>query len=188
MLGRPLLARRIVASTAPRTACWRRASTRAAAAPLANSDFRPAMDRALELARRAASEGEVPVGAVVLAEAGGVLGEGRNAAGAAHRHAEVEAMEAAVAAAGRRRLDGSTLVVTLEPCSMCVSMAATLHVSTIVYAASSAKYGACGGRLDLPAAMADAGLPHVPAVRRLMEQSAATEAAGLLVEYFRAKR
>ena len=81
-----------------------------------------AVRRALDEARRAGDSGEVPIGAVVLDATGEVIGVGRNEREATHdptAHAEVVALRAASAALGSWRLDGCTLAVTLEPCTMC---------------------------------------------------------------------
>ena len=99
------------------------------------------MRRALELARRAEAEGEVPVGAVVVLE-GAVIGEGWNRPIAAHdptAHAEIQALRAASAAAGNYRLTGATLYVTLEPCDMCVGAMFHARIARAVYGASDPK-------------------------------------------------
>ncbi|MFC6590906.1 tRNA lysidine(34) synthetase TilS [Deinococcus lacus] len=106
-----------------------------------------AMQRALELAREAAAAGEVPVGAVVLSASGAVIGEGRNRSrecGDMTRHAELEALRAACAVAGAY-LTGCTLVVTLEPCPMCLGAALEARVSHVVYGAANPRGGALGG-------------------------------------------
>jgi len=99
------------------------------------------MQRALELARRAAEEGEVPVGAVVVLD-GKVIGEGWNRPIAARdptAHAEVQALRAAAAAARSYRLTGSTLYVTLEPCDMCLGAMFHARVARAVYGATDPK-------------------------------------------------
>jgi tRNA(adenine34) deaminase len=111
------------------------------------------MRAALALARAAAATGEVPVGAVVVAE-GALVGEGRNrmrAAGDPSAHAEMEALRAA-AAARNGRLDGATLYVTLEPCPMCAFAAILARVERIVFGARDLKTGGCGSVLNVPAA------------------------------------
>jgi tRNA(adenine34) deaminase len=99
------------------------------------------MRRALELAQRAANEGEVPIGAlVVLGEQ--VLGEGWNRPIAAHdptAHAEIQALRAAAAKAGNYRLTGATLYVTLEPCDMCVGAMFHARIARAVYGATDPK-------------------------------------------------
>jgi tRNA(adenine34) deaminase len=99
------------------------------------------MRRALELARRAAQEGEVPVGAVVVLD-GEVIGEGWNRPIAAcdpTAHAEVQALREAASAAGNYRLTGSTLYVTLEPCDMCLGAMFHARVARIVFGATDPK-------------------------------------------------
>lgn len=99
------------------------------------------MRRALELARRAEAEGEVPVGAVVVAE-GRIVGEGWNRPiGAADptAHAEILAMRAAAQALGNYRLSGATLYVTLEPCDMCLGAMFHARIARAVYGATDPK-------------------------------------------------
>ena len=99
------------------------------------------MRRALELARRAAAEGEVPVGAVVVLE-GRIVGEGWNRPiGAADptAHAEIQAMRAAAAATSNYRLTGATLYVTLEPCDMCVGAMFHARIARAVFGAPDPK-------------------------------------------------
>jgi tRNA(adenine34) deaminase len=99
------------------------------------------MRRALELARRAASEGEVPVGAVVVVE-GKVIGEGWNrpiAASDPTAHAEIQAMRAGAASVKNYRLAGATLYVTLEPCDMCVGALFHARIARAVYGATDPK-------------------------------------------------
>jgi tRNA(adenine34) deaminase len=99
------------------------------------------MRRALELARHAQSEGEVPIGALVVLH-GEILGEGWNRPIAAHdptAHAEIQAMRAAAAKAGNYRLTGATLYVTLEPCEMCLGAMFHARVARLVYGATDPK-------------------------------------------------
>jgi tRNA(adenine34) deaminase len=99
------------------------------------------MRRALELARQAAQEGEVPVGALVVLE-GKVLGEGWNRPiGAADptAHAEIQALRAAAASTKNYRLTGATLYVTLEPCAMCLGAMFHARVARAVYGATDPK-------------------------------------------------
>ena len=108
------------------------------------------MCRALELAERAAAMGEVPVGAVVV-QADEVIGEGRNSS-IAHNdpsgHAEIVALRDAGQSVGNYRLSGATLVVTLEPCLMCVGAAVAARVSRVVFGAADPKAGCLGGAHD----------------------------------------
>jgi len=99
------------------------------------------MRRALELARRAAAEGEVPVGALVVL-GGEVVGEGWNRPIAAcdpTAHAEVQALRAAAAATRNYRLTGATLYVTLEPCDMCLGAMFHARVARAVFGATDPK-------------------------------------------------
>ena len=99
------------------------------------------MRRALELARRAQAEGEVPVGAVVVQD-GAVVGEGWNRPIAANdptAHAEIQAMRAAAAALKNYRLSGATLYVTLEPCEMCLGAMFHARIARAVYGATDPK-------------------------------------------------
>ena len=99
------------------------------------------MRRALELARRAEEEGEVPIGAVVALE-GAIVGEGWNRPIAAHdptAHAEIQAMRAAAKRLGNYRLTGAELYVTLEPCDMCVGAMFHARIARAVYGARDPK-------------------------------------------------
>lgn len=111
-----------------------------------------AMRRALELARAAGASGEVPVGAVVLRADGEVLAEAANAREAEHdptAHAEIRALRAAGVALGQSHLDGCTLVVTLEPCTMCAGAAQLARLARVVFGAWEPKTGACGSVRDV---------------------------------------
>ncbi len=102
------------------------------------------MARALELAERAAGWGDVPVGAVVVQE-GRIVGEGANVRerdADPVGHAEVVALRAACRAAGRWRVDGATVYVTLEPCVMCAGALVNARVARLVYGAADPKGGA----------------------------------------------
>jgi tRNA(adenine34) deaminase len=99
------------------------------------------MRRALELARRAQDEGEVPIGALVAHE-GRVVGEGWNRPIAAHdptAHAEIQALRAASSAVRNYRLTGATLYVTLEPCDMCVGAMFHARIARVVFGATDPK-------------------------------------------------
>ena len=102
------------------------------------------MGLALEEARRAESEGEVPVGAVVVLD-GRVIGRGRNrviAAADPTAHAEILALREAAAAVGNYRLTGAALYSTLEPCPMCCGAAVNARVARVVFGALDPKAGA----------------------------------------------
>jgi tRNA(adenine34) deaminase len=108
---------------------------------MAEADDERFMRRALELARRAEAEDEVPVGAVLVAD-GAIAGEGWNRPIAAFdptAHAEIQALRAAAQARKNYRLPGSTLYVTLEPCDMCLGAMFHARVARVVYGASDPK-------------------------------------------------
>jgi len=110
------------------------------------------MSLALELAREAYANGEVPVGAVVVGPDGEVLGRGRNRrqeSGDATAHAEIEAIREACAVLGDWRLEGCTLYVTLEPCPMCAGAVINARVPVVVFGAREALSGSCGSVIDL---------------------------------------
>ena len=109
------------------------------------------MGRSLELARRAADAGEVPVGAVLVRN-DEVVGEGWNRPIAAHdptAHAEIVALRAAAGHLGNYRLPGTTLYVTLEPCAMCSGAIIHARVGRVVYGARDPKTGAAGSVMDV---------------------------------------
>jgi tRNA(adenine34) deaminase len=109
------------------------------------------MRHALELARRAQDEGEVPVGALVVLDEK-VIGEGWNrpiSASDPSAHAEIQAMRAAATARRNYRLVGATLYVTLEPCAMCVGAMFHARVRRVVFGAADPKTGAAGSTLNL---------------------------------------
>jgi tRNA(adenine34) deaminase len=112
------------------------------------------MRQAMALAVRAAAEGEVPVGALVVRD-GAVLGEGWNRPIATHdptAHAEILALRAAAAMAGDYRLGGATLYVTLEPCPMCAAAMAHARIERLVFGAWDPRQGAAGSAFNLVAA------------------------------------
>ena len=111
------------------------------------------MREALQLAIRAEAEGEVPVGAVVVRQ-GEIIGRGYNRPIANHdptAHAEIVAMREAAAAIGNYRLSGCELLVTLEPCVMCLGAMLNARVSRLLFGAYDDKAGAAGSVLDLTA-------------------------------------
>ncbi|WP_328564694.1 tRNA adenosine(34) deaminase TadA [Streptomyces coelicoflavus] len=141
------------------------------------------MRLALAEAGRAAGGGDVPVGAVVLAPDGRtVLSTGHNereATGDPTAHAEVLAVRRAAAELGEWRLTGCTLVVTLEPCTMCAGALVQSRVDRVVYGARDDKAGAAGSLWDL---VRDRRLNHRPEV---IEGVLADDCARLLTDFFR---
>ena len=110
------------------------------------------MERALSLARGAAAEGEVPVGAVLVGPDGTVLAATANAPIATNdpsAHAEILAIRAAGAAIGNYRLVDTTLYVTLEPCVMCAGAIVHARIARLVFGATDPRCGACGSVFDL---------------------------------------
>jgi tRNA(adenine34) deaminase len=140
------------------------------------------MGLALAQATLASGTGDVPVGAVVLSVSGEVLGAGvnrREADGDPTAHAEVLALRAAARAHGGWRLDGCTLVVTLEPCVMCAGAIVLSRVARVVYGAVDPKAGAAGSLWDV---VRDRRLNHRPEV---IHGVLADECAELLTFFFR---
>ncbi|GAA4288500.1 tRNA adenosine(34) deaminase TadA [Georgenia daeguensis] len=155
------------------------------AAPPTDAVLDDAMRLALELAREAVGDGDVPVGAVVLAPDGSVVGRGRNrreADGDPTAHAEILALREAAAALGTWRLEGCTLVVTLEPCTMCAGAIVLARVERVVLGAWDPKAGATGSVRDV---VRDSRLNHrVEVVAGLRGE----ESARLLREFFGERR
>lgn len=142
------------------------------------------MREALDLARRAEAEGEVPVGAVLVRD-GEALGRGWNhPIGGCDPtlHAEIHAIRAAAQAAGNYRLTGSTLYVTLEPCAMCAGAIVHARIARVVYGADDPKTGAVHSVFQL--------LDTNPANHRVAHDGGvlAGEAARLLQSFFAARR
>lgn len=142
--------------------------------------WEPFMRRALELAGEAAAEGDVPVGAVVVHD-GQIVGEGRNTRerdADPTGHAEIVALREAAAALGRWRLDGCTLVVTLEPCTMCAGALVSSRVDRLVFGAWDDKAGAVGSLWDV---VRDRRLNHRPEV---VAEVLPADSAALLRSFF----
>lgn len=143
------------------------------------------MRRALQLAATAPESGDVPIGAVVLDEDGVVLGEGVNVRerdGDPTGHAEVVALRAAAERLGEWRLTGCTLVVTLEPCTMCAGATVLARVDRLVFGAYDVKAGAVGSLWDV---VRDRRLNHRPEV---LGGVLAEESTALLDAFFAAQR
>ncbi len=143
------------------------------------------MARAIALAHEAAADDDVPVGAVVVTREGVVLGEGRNrreADGDPTAHAEVLALREAARVRGTWRLDDVTLVVSLEPCTMCAGAIVLARVPRVVFGAWDPKAGAAGSVRDV---LRDARLNHrVEVIGGVRE----AECGAVLREFFEARR
>jgi tRNA(adenine34) deaminase len=148
-------------------------------------DWAGAMRQALDEARAARSTYDVPIGAVVLDRDGRTIGRGRNAreaAGDPTAHAEVIALREAGRSRGEWRLDGCTLVVTLEPCTMCAGAAVLSRLDRVVFGPFDEKAGAVGSLWDV---VRDRRLNHRPEV---VSGVLADECSALLLEFFDAQR
>jgi tRNA(adenine34) deaminase len=142
------------------------------------------MREALDLARRAAEAGEVPVGAVIVRD-GAIVGRGYNQPVSGNdptAHAEMVALRDAAAGIGNYRLGECELFVTLEPCAMCAGAIMHARVSRVVYGAADPKSGACGSVVDL---FAEGRLNHHA---KIVAGVMADEAASLLRDFFAARR
>ena len=143
------------------------------------------MGLALEEASAAATHGDVPVGALVVAADGAVLARRHNErelTGDPTAHAELLALRDAAVHLGRWRLDGCVLVATLEPCPMCAGAALAARIGTVVFGAADPKAGACGSLYNLGAdPRLNHGMAIVPGVR-------AEESATLLRRFFAERR
>jgi tRNA(adenine34) deaminase len=150
-----------------------------------NASDAEAVGRALDIGRAAFGRGEIPVGAVVLDASGQVIASAHNERESAHdptAHAEVLALRRAGAALGSWHLLGCTLVVTLEPCTMCAGALVLARVSRLVFGAWDPKAGAVGSLWDV---VRDRRLNHRPEV---VSGVRAAECAALLEEFFASKR
>lgn len=144
-----------------------------------------AMRAALDEARAALGTDDVPVGAVVVDAGGEILGRGHNVREATTdptAHAEVVALRAAADARGAWRLDGCTLVISLEPCTMCAGAAVLSRVDRLVFGAYDAKAGAVGSLWDV---VRDRRLNHRPEV---VGGVLASDATDLLDAFFQGHR
>ena len=152
---------------------------------MAQHAYDDAMRAAMSEARRAIESGDVPIGAIVLDPTGAVIGRGHNAreaSGDPTAHAEVVAVRQASASLGGWRLKGCTLVVTLEPCTMCAGAVVLARVSTLVFGAYDAKAGAVGSLWDV---VRDRRLNHRPDV---VGGVLAVETGDLLSDFFARQR
>ncbi|ROR54473.1 tRNA-adenosine deaminase [Luteococcus japonicus] len=139
------------------------------------------MELALHAAREAAGHGDIPIGAVVLGPSGEVLataGNERELTGDPTGHAEVLALRRAAEKVGEWRLEGCTLVVTLEPCTMCAGAIVLSRIQTLVFGAYDEKAGAVASLFDV---VRDPRLNHRPEVRGGIM---ADECGALLRDFF----
>jgi tRNA(adenine34) deaminase len=144
-----------------------------------------AMRAALDEARDALESGDVPIGAVVLDADGSVIGRGHNVRerdGDPTGHAEMVAIRAAAGVVGAWRLTGCTLVVTLEPCTMCAGAVVLSRLDRLVFAAYDDKAGAVGSLWDV---VRDRRLNHRPEV---VSGLLADESRSLLDDFFARQR
>ena len=143
------------------------------------------MQAALSLAKVAADKGDVPVGAIVVNEAGEILGTGQNLREQNNdptAHAEIVALRNASEKFGSWRLDDLTIVVTLEPCAMCAGAILQSRIKRLVFAAWDEKAGAVGSAMDVirdPRA-----LTKVEVITGIMEK----ECSDVLKDFFNTKR
>jgi len=147
--------------------------------------FDAVMREALSLAAQAATAGDIPVGALVLDESGQIIGRGQNnreQEGDPLGHAEIVALRDAARHLGSWRLDDCTLVVTLEPCTMCAGAIVQGRVAHLAFGAFDAKAGAVGSLWDV---VRDRRLPHRPQVTSGV---LADECAQILSDFFQAQR
>jgi len=148
-------------------------------------DYNLIMQAALSLAKVAADKGDVPVGAIVVNEAGEILGTGQNLREQNNdptAHAEIVALRNASEKFGSWRLDDLTIVVTLEPCAMCAGAILQSRIKRLVFAAWDEKAGAVGSVMDVirdPRA-----LTKVEVITGIMEK----ECSEVLKDFFNSKR
>ena len=141
------------------------------------------MDLAIEEAKLAEGEDEVPIGAVIV-HRGKVIARAHNTregSKCATHHAEILAIEEACRTLGGWRLPETELYVTLEPCAMCAGAIINARIPTVIYGAPDIRFGAFGSLLDL----SELPLNHKPEIRRFHR---AEECKSLLGEYFKKKR
>ena len=149
------------------------------------TDLIPLMREALVIARKATVTGDVPVGALIIDPDGEVVGRGSNLREFGNdptAHAEIVALREAALTAQNWRLDNHTLVVTLEPCSMCAGAIAQSRIKRVVFGAWDEKAGAVGSVWDI---LRDPRAPHqVEVIAGVLEE----DCSELLREFFKEKR
>ncbi len=148
-------------------------------------NYNEAMLKALAVAQPATKNGDVPVGAVIFNQEGLLVGTGHNLRELDNdptAHAEIIAIREAATKNGSWRLDGYTLVVTLEPCAMCAGAIAQSRIKTVAFGAWDSKAGAVGSVWDI---LRDPRSPHqVEVIAGIMEP----ECAALLTAFFKEQR
>jgi tRNA(adenine34) deaminase len=143
------------------------------------------MQQAISLAKEAGLKGDVPVGALVVDDAGTILGQGANLREQENdptAHAEIVAIRNAAQKLGNYRLDELTMVVTLEPCGMCAGAIAQSRIKRLVFGSFDEKYGAVGSVWDL---LRDSRAIYKPEVLSGVLEN---ECAQLLSDFFTTKR
>ena len=148
-------------------------------------DYKSLMQEALKLAKEAAIKGDVPVGALVVDDAGTIIGMGANLREQNNdptAHAEIVAIRNAASKIGDYRLDDLTMVVTLEPCGMCAGAIAQSRIKRLVFGSFDEKYGAVGSVWDL---LRDSRAIYKPEVLSGVLEK---ECGELLSDFFTTKR
>jgi tRNA(adenine34) deaminase len=148
-------------------------------------DYKALMQQAISLAKEAATKGDVPVGALVVDDAGNVVGQGANLRVQDNdptAHAEIVALRNAAKKTNNYRLDDLTMVVTLEPCGMCAGAIVQSRIKRLVFGAFDKKYGAVGSVWDL---LRD---PRVVYKLEVMSGVVEDECGQLLKDFFSNKR
>ena len=148
-------------------------------------DYKSLMQQAISLAKEAGLKGDVPVGALVVDDAGNVVGHGANSREQENdptAHAEIVAIRNAAKKIGNYRLDELTMVVTLEPCGMCAGAIAQSRIKRLVFGSFDEKYGAVGSVWDL---LRDSRAIYKPEVLSGVLESECTQ---LLSDFFTTKR
>src|SRR6267142_195690 len=142
------------------------------------------MEEAFALAEEAGAEGEIPIGAVIVDREGTIIGRGRNRreSGDPLGHAEIYAIAEAALAIGDWRLEGTTMVVTLEPCAMCAGALVNARVERLIFAAWDPTAGFCGSLGNL---VQDSRLNHRLDVVSGVEEE---RSRALLQQFFRRLR
>ena len=152
---------------------------------LISYSYQDEMQQAIEVAKSALASGDVPVGALILNPAGKIISTGfnrREIDSDPSAHAEIVALRQAAIANGSWRLDGHTIVVTLEPCAMCAGAISQARIKTLVFGAWDAKAGAVGSVWDV---LRDPRALHQVEVISGVKES---ECASLLSEFFKNNR